>query len=105
MDACVPGGEGQGAAFGLTGGGPDPAGALQRDESVAAVREAIARLPHDLMTTFLLHHYEGLSYGEIGAVLGCSERGVETRLYRARQRLRQWLAPHWRQPVPHADGE
>jgi RNA polymerase sigma-70 factor, ECF subfamily len=70
----------------------DPAAAVQRDEAAAAVQQAIGRLPHDLKTTLLLHHYEQRSYREIGAVVGCSERGVETRLYRARQQLRQALA-------------
>ncbi len=68
-----------------------PDSALERDEARDAVRAAIDRLPHDLKTTLLLHHYEKLSYREIGAVVGCSERGVETRLYRARQRLREEL--------------
>lgn len=69
-----------------------PPDALAQDETLAAVRAAIAQLPHDLKTTLLLHHYEGLSYREIAAITGCSERGVETRLYRARQHLRQRLA-------------
>ena len=69
-----------------------PNAALEHDEAFAAVRAAIERLPHDLKTTILLHHYERLSYREIGAITGCSERGVETRLYRARQRLREELA-------------
>ena len=60
---------------------------------LAAVRAAIDLLPHDLKVTLLLHHYEHLSYREISAVVGCSERGVETRLYRARQQLRSLLAP------------
>ena len=72
--------------------GAAPDAALEQGEAFAAVREAIDRLPHDLKTTLLLHHYEQLSYREIGAVVGCSERGVETRLYRARQRLRDELA-------------
>lgn len=71
---------------------PEPNAALEHDEACAAVRAGIDRLPHDLKTTLLLHHYEQLSYREIGAVVGCSERGVETRLYRARQRLREDLA-------------
>lgn len=87
-DVPVPGGP-------LAGSGLNPALALQQDETVAAVREAIARLPHDLRTAFLLHHYERLSYQEIAEIAGCSGRGVESRLYRARQRLRQWLAHHW----------
>lgn len=70
---------------------PAPGTALEHDESLAAVRAAIARLPHHLRTAVLLHHYEKLSYREIAEITGCSERGVETRLYRARQQLRQHL--------------
>ena len=72
--------------------GAAPDAALEQGETCAAVRAAIDRLPHDLKTTLILHHYERLSYREIGAVVGCSERGVETRLYRARQHLRDELA-------------
>ena len=71
---------------------PVPGEALERDEARAALGAAIDRLPHELKITLLLHHYDELSYREIGEITGCSERGVETRLYRARQRLRQELA-------------
>ncbi len=71
---------------------PEPAAALERDEMLAAVRAAIERLPHDLKVTLLLHHYDHLSYREISEITDCSERGVETRLYRARQQLREMLA-------------
>ncbi len=71
---------------------PLPDAMLERAEACTAVRAAIDRLPHELKTTILLHHYDHLSYREIGAITGCSERGVETRLYRARQRLRRELA-------------
>lgn len=70
---------------------PLPGQILEQDEILVAVQAAIARLPHDLKVTLLLHHYDHLSYREIGAITGCSERGVETRLYRARQRLREML--------------
>lgn len=80
--------------------GPLPDAALEHDEAFAAVRAAVDHLPHDLKTTVLLHHYDRLSYREIGAITGCSERGVETRLYRARQRLRQDLAEFLRETVP-----
>ena len=75
-----------------TSDAPLPGPAMERDEVYAAVRTAINCLPHDLKVTVLLHHYDQLSYREIGAITGCSERGVETRLYRARQRLREELA-------------
>ncbi|HZU37065.1 MAG TPA: sigma factor-like helix-turn-helix DNA-binding protein, partial [Gemmataceae bacterium] len=53
---------------------------------------AIALLPHDLKTTLLLHHYQHLSCREIAGIVHCTESGVESRLYRARQRLRLALA-------------
>lgn len=72
---------------------PGPAATLAHDELLDTVRAAVATLPHDLKVAMLLHHYENLSYREIAEITHCSERGVETRLYRARQRLRQALAP------------
>jgi RNA polymerase sigma-70 factor (ECF subfamily) len=70
---------------------PAPDTILEQDETLAALRAAIDRLPHDLKVTLLLHHYDRLSYREIGLITGCSERGIETRLYRARQVLRDLL--------------
>jgi RNA polymerase sigma-70 factor (ECF subfamily) len=78
-----------------SGEGPDRN--VERDEAGSALRAAIDRLPHDQRTVVLLHHYEHLSYRDIGAIVGCSERGVETRLYRARQQLKVELAPHFRE--------
>lgn len=70
---------------------PGPANELVQDEVSDAVRCAIGKLPHDLKMAVLLHHYEHLSYREIAEIAKCSERGVETRLYRARQQLRELL--------------
>jgi RNA polymerase sigma-70 factor, ECF subfamily len=76
-----------------------PDRSLEHDETLLAVRSAIGRLPHDLKVTLLLHHYDRLSYREIGQIIGCSERGVETRLYRARGQLKQMLATFADQPI------
>ncbi len=70
---------------------PAPDRTLEHSERLQALATALDRLPHDLKTALLLHHYERLSYRDIAAAAGCSERGVETRLYRARQRLREEL--------------
>lgn len=71
----------------LIDGSPGPEDVLEHKEALAALRQALAGLPHDLKTALLLHHYEQLSCREIGDLIGCSTRGVETRLYRARQLL------------------
>jgi len=72
---------------------PDARSLLEQAESVQALKTAVDRLPHHLKTVVLLHYMDGLSYQEIAASVGCSPRGVETRLYRARRRLRKHLAP------------
>ncbi|HMD60849.1 MAG TPA: sigma-70 family RNA polymerase sigma factor [Opitutaceae bacterium] len=77
-----------------------PDAALAQDEALEAVRAAVDALPHDLKVAVLLHHYERLSYREIAAVARCSERGVETRLYRARQLLRRQLSAFLREATP-----
>ena len=79
--------------------GLGPGAAIDRDEALAALGAAIERLPHELKVTVLLHYYEGFSHREVGAITGYSERGVETRLYRARQRLRAELAEHLNETV------
>ena len=58
-------------------------------ERVAA---AVASLPEDQRTVVALAEYEGMSYKEIAAVMHCSVKSAEARLYRARQTLRQALS-------------
>jgi RNA polymerase sigma factor (sigma-70 family) len=79
------------------GGDDSPAGvrasgrAIQ-DEQRVAVQKAVAALPVDLRTTLVLFEYEQQAVNEIAAVLDCTPKAVENRLYRARQRLKQDLA-------------
>jgi RNA polymerase sigma factor (sigma-70 family) len=68
-----------------------PASQLRDAETAAAVRTAIAGLPEDLREAVLLSEYQGLSHAEIGVAVGATPKAVETRLYRARQQLRQAL--------------
>ncbi len=66
----------------------NPSEALQSQERVLAVRRAVAELPEDLRVPLVLAEYEEKSYAEIAAILDCSAKAVEMRLYRARQQLR-----------------
>jgi len=68
-----------------------PDQAIIRSESIAIVKEATAKLPHDFKVVILLHEYERLSYEDISSVLGCSVKAVEMKLYRARKMLRKRL--------------
>jgi len=65
---------------------------LELSERAAAVRQAIAHLPEDLRVPLVLAEYEDQSHAEIAAVLDCSPKAVEMRIYRARQQLRSSLA-------------
>ena len=75
---------------------PTPDESLDASERADAVRRAIALLPEELRRPLILSEYEDLSHSEVGAILKCSAKAVETRLYRARQQLLQhltrWLA-------------
>ena len=64
---------------------------LQADERADAVRRAVVALPEDLRTPLILAEYEERSHAEIGAILGCTVKAVESRIYRARQQLRASL--------------
>jgi RNA polymerase sigma-70 factor (ECF subfamily) len=69
----------------------EPDQALEVRERSAAVRRAVAALPVDLRQPLVLAVYEGRSQADIGQILDCSAKAVETRLYRARQKLRESL--------------
>jgi RNA polymerase sigma factor CnrH len=56
-------------------------------QALALVSAAIARLPVRLKESLLLRTIEGMSQAETAMTLGVSEKTVETRLYRARQKL------------------
>lgn len=70
--------------------GPDEH--LAASERADQVRQAIASLPEELRTPLILSEYEEHSHAEIGAILNCTAKAVETRLYRARAHLRKRLA-------------
>jgi RNA polymerase sigma-70 factor (ECF subfamily) len=62
------------------------------DDGVARdsmVRRALAQLPALQMRLLRAFHFEQRPVAEIAATMGISERGVEGRLRRARQRLRR----------------
>jgi RNA polymerase sigma-70 factor (ECF subfamily) len=71
---------------------PNPGEALIAVERSEAVRRAVAELPEDLRVPLVLAEYEDKSYAEIAAIMNCSPKAVEMRLYRARQELRATLS-------------
>lgn len=76
----------------LPAAGPLPGDEAQAHERAQTIRKAVANLPEDLRTPLILAEFEEKSQAEIAAILGCTVKAVENRIYRARQRLRQDLA-------------
>jgi RNA polymerase sigma-70 factor (ECF subfamily) len=69
----------------------------QRVESAeleAQVQRCLLELRPDLRTLVVLRDLQGLSYREISRVMGCREKAVKSRLFRARSKLRELLDPY-----------
>ncbi|MBN8483893.1 MAG: RNA polymerase sigma factor [Sphingomonadales bacterium] len=67
---------------------PSPEREAQGRAELAEVERAIAGLPLPLREVLTLRTIEELSQVETAAILGISEKAVETRLYRARTQLK-----------------
>ncbi|MHC5211022.1 MAG: sigma-70 family RNA polymerase sigma factor [Planctomycetota bacterium] len=68
-----------------------PKQAYERHERAAIVRDALDRLPEPFRTTLILREMEGHSYEEVATILGVSIGTVESRIFRARCKLRALL--------------
>jgi RNA polymerase sigma-70 factor (ECF subfamily) len=54
-------------------------------DDTARIADAFRRLPADKREILALNVWEGLDYGQIATVLGCSRNAVRIRLHRARK--------------------
>lgn len=72
---------------------------LQREELQKALSEAIAQLPEELRSAFLLREYDGLSYEDIARILECPIGTVRSRIFRARDSVDRHLGPLLNQTV------
>ncbi|MGY0218769.1 RNA polymerase sigma factor RpoE [Endozoicomonadaceae bacterium StTr2] len=70
-----------------------PESHLYRDEVESVIHSAIAALPDELRTALMLREFEGLSYEEIAAVMGCPVGTVRSRIFRAREAVDRELQP------------
>lgn len=73
-----------------------PDSAVAREQIRRMLEEAIGRLPDAFRPVFVLREVEGLSVEETADALGIAPATVRTRMFRARQRLQEDLAPELR---------
>lgn len=71
-----------------------PASDLENQELGRAIGEALANLGEDQRMVFVLREYENLDYREIAEITGVNEGTVKSRLFRAKEALRERLAPY-----------
>ncbi len=93
LDELAPGGRADTSGWEPTDPTAGPDERALRSEAAAAVRAAVAALPHELREIVVLAEYEERPQAEIALILGCTTKAVEMRLYRARERLRRVLGP------------
>ncbi|WP_240334421.1 RNA polymerase sigma factor [Sphingobium estronivorans] len=70
---------------------PTPEEAAQSRAELQRIHAAIVALPGNLKDVLVLRAIEGASQVEAAQILGISEKAVETRLYRARNKLAEQL--------------
>jgi RNA polymerase sigma-70 factor (ECF subfamily) len=72
----------------------NPEEAVQSQAELARINAAIAALPANLRDVLVLRAIEGMSQSDAAQILGVSDKTVETRLYRARNKLAETLRDH-----------
>jgi RNA polymerase sigma-70 factor (ECF subfamily) len=70
-----------------------PVADAENQELGRRIGEALSTLGEDQRMVFVLREYEGLDYEAIAAVTGVSEGTVKSRLFRAKEALRERLEP------------
>ena len=68
---------------------------VEREEQRAMIRRALERLPPKHKAVIVLLYFEERSCEEIAAILECSVGTVKSRLYHARQKLKELLTPYF----------
>ena len=76
-------------------GSGSPEYAAEMDAEMAALSRAVARLPGEQRTCWVLRELEGLGYAEISEITGAGENAVRGRIHRARTALAEVMRA-WR---------
>jgi RNA polymerase sigma-70 factor, ECF subfamily len=78
--------------------GSTPELSLERRELGRAIEHAALRLPDDQRAALVLTEIHGLSIAEVADALAIPENTAKTRLFRAREKMRESLKSEWRTP-------
>ena len=78
--------------------GSTPELSLERRQLGRAITDAADQLPDDQRAALVLAEFHGLSILEIAGALAIPENTAKTRLFRAREKMRESLKCEWRSP-------
>ena len=73
--------------------GPGPEREAEGEQTRREIEAALMRISPELRAVIVLRHFMHLSYQDMGAILELPEKTVKSRLYSARQLLRDQLRP------------
>ena len=73
---------------------PGPERQVESQQTSRAIEEALMRIKPELRAVLVLRHFLNLSYQDMSDVLALPEKTVKSRLYSARQLLRDDLRAH-----------
>jgi RNA polymerase sigma-70 factor (ECF subfamily) len=93
LDAPIEGEEGPGDRE-IEDVGQEPQRVVEAREMETQVQRCLLQLRPDFRSLIVMRDMQGLSYKEIGEILGCPEKAVKSRLFRARGKLRELLEPY-----------
>ena len=77
----------------------DPSDGLIVDDVIDAVRTAIDELPEAQRMAIILAKYEDMAYIDIADVMDSSEKAIKSLVHRAREALREKLAPFFEEEM------
>ena len=75
----------------VAGEGLDPEQVYFTSEQQSMVQEALQQLPEDQRMILILVEYQDLSYERVAQIMGCSMGTVKSRMFRARQKIKEWM--------------
>lgn len=71
---------------------PTPEAAVERKQKQEQLARLIARLPERERSCLVLRDLEGLNSREVANILDCTEETVRSSIFRAKEKLRQWMS-------------
>lgn len=80
-----------GAAHELSDGRPGPEVALEREDALRRLEEALEELSPDYAVPFLLKYRQGMTYEEMATEMDVTAGALKVRVHRARKELRRIL--------------